>query len=113
MRYRLVALHHQLGGGVLRSLNEPGKKCRKWWFNPVALQAGLALEPNPVDVAMGEHALRIEDVEKKTAALRNAHRDLKKRVKRIEEASKNEATIGNCQQSSATDCPSLKGDGER
>jgi hypothetical protein len=109
MRYRLTALHHKLGGGVLLALNAPGTRVRKYWFNPKALKAGLGEDPDPVDVALGEHALRLDEVEKKLAALRNAHLSLKTRVKRIEQGPKAETAGGNRRQSSATDDPSLIG----
>ena len=107
MRYRLVALHHKLGGGVLMSLNEPGTKVRKWWFNPEALKRALDVDPNPIDVAFGESELRIEDVEKKIAALRNAFREHKKSANARIRALETLRAIGQTKQSTAKEPENL------
>jgi hypothetical protein len=86
----MVALHQQLGGGVLRSYNRPGQRVGKWWINVPALQARARdlqsedrPEPESIDVALGEHLLRIERVEKKLQALRDSHIALKNKVKQL------------------------------
>ncbi len=56
-RRRLLALHAQLGGGVLRSFNQPGTRVRKWFFNPA--KAALAVEEQP----------RVEDLEEQIGRL--------------------------------------------
>jgi hypothetical protein len=89
MRRRMVALHQQMGGNVLRSYNRPGQRVGKWWVNVTALQAKARdlqsgpEEPESVDVALGEHLLRIERVEKRLQALRDSHIALKNKVKQL------------------------------
>jgi len=81
LRRRLTALHQQLGGGVLRSHNKPGTKVRKWFFNPLATRAGLERDPDMVELALGEHLLRLEDLEKKVMALRQSLNSVKAKQK--------------------------------
>jgi hypothetical protein len=107
MRYRLVALHHKLGGGVLMSLNEPGSKVRKWWFNPEALKRAIDFDPNPIDAAFGESDLRLEDCEKKITALRNALREHKKQANARLRALEAKLTAGKAEQPSASEPESL------
>ncbi len=81
LRRRLTALHQRLGGGVLRAYNQEGTKVRKWFFNPAATRAGLEREPDATESALGEHLLRIEDLEKKVMALRQSLNSVKAKQK--------------------------------
>lgn len=83
-RRRLLALHSKLGGGVLRSYNQPGTRVRKYFFNPE--KAVLAVEEQPAleDLAeqLGALTMRVEDCEKRGEALRQSLNSVKARVKR-------------------------------
>jgi hypothetical protein len=90
MRRRMVALHQQLGGNVLRTYTRPGQRVGKWWVNLNVLQAKARelqsdnqSEPESTEVALGEHLLRIERVEKRLQALRDSHIALKNKVKQL------------------------------
>jgi hypothetical protein len=92
MRRRMVALHQQLGGNVLRTYTRPGQRVGKWWVNLTVLQAkardlqsdtATTEEPESIQVSLGEHLLRIERVEKKLQALRDSHIALKNKVKQL------------------------------
>lgn len=90
MRRHATALHQQLGGGVLRGFNEPGRRVGKWWVNTRVLAAHhqrdeIEEEREATQSALGEHLLRIEDLERKTQALRDRQIALKKRVDRVEQ----------------------------
>lgn len=80
LRRRLTALHQRLGGGVLRSYNDPGTRIGKWWFNPVAVKVGLERDPDETETSLGEHLLRIEENEKKLNALRQSLNALRRQV---------------------------------
>lgn len=84
IRRQLTALHARLGGGVLRSYNQPGTRVRKWFVNLAAVQAGLEHDPADAEEAIGDLLLRVEDQEKKSEALRQSHNSLKRKVKDIE-----------------------------
>lgn len=73
-----------MGGGVLRSYNEPGTRVRKWWVNLDAVRIGLSRNPADAEEAIGDMLLRLEDQEKKSEALRQSHKSLKGRVKVLE-----------------------------
>jgi hypothetical protein len=79
MRRRMVALHQKLDGGVLRSYNLKGKT-RKWFVNPQALLAGVEDDPDEAERGLGEHLLRIEELEKRLDALRQSHNALKRKT---------------------------------
>jgi hypothetical protein len=76
---RLKALHERQGN-VLRAYNRPGAAVRKWWFNPVALKAGLERDPEETEAVLAEQLARIEALEAKVDALRRAYQSLKRRV---------------------------------
>jgi hypothetical protein len=89
-RRRLLALHAQLGGGVLRSYNQPGTRVRKWFYNPakasIAIEHQLKLED--VEEQVGALMLRVEVCERNDTAFRQSLNSVKAKVKR----SKNDAT---------------------
>lgn len=66
---------------MLRSYNEPGTRVGKWFFSPLALQAAVERDPDATEAALGEQLLRIEDLEKKVAALRQSLIAVKNKVK--------------------------------
>lgn len=82
-RRRLLSLHARLGGGVLRSFNQPGTRVRKWFYNParasVAIEHHLKLEE--LVEMVGEVTLRVEDCERNDKALRQSLNSLKHKVK--------------------------------
>jgi hypothetical protein len=84
VRRQLSALHARLGGGVLRSYNQPGTRVRKWFVNLLAVRAGLAHDRLEPEEAIGDLLLRVEDLEKKSEALRQSHKALKRHVKEVE-----------------------------
>lgn len=65
---------------MLRSYNRPGTKVRKWFVNPAALRSAVEKDPEENEVALGEHLLRIEALERNLQALRNSHIALKRKV---------------------------------
>jgi hypothetical protein len=69
---------------VLRSYNQPGTRVRKWFVNLAAVQAGLTRDPADTEEAIGSLMLRVEDVEKKSEALRQSHNSTKRKVKALE-----------------------------
>lgn len=79
MRRRLLALNFQCGGGIVRSLHLQGKP-RKYFVQVQALQRALEDAPNPVESELGDLRTRVDDLEKKLDALRNAHRQLKRQA---------------------------------
>lgn len=81
MLYRMTGLHQRLGGGVLRSHNRPGTKVRKWFVNPLVVKAAVEKDPDATEVALGEHLMRIEELERKLEALRQSHIALKRSFK--------------------------------
>ncbi len=83
LRRRLKALHQRMGGGVLRSYNVPGAKVGKWFFNRAVTRAVLEREPEEVEVALGEHLLRIEKTENRLGALRQSLKALKRLVDQL------------------------------
>jgi hypothetical protein len=82
-RRRLLALHAQLGGGVLRSFNQPGTRVRKWFFNPA--KAALAVEEQPTVESLarelGELMLRVDTCERNDEALRQRVNSVKAQMK--------------------------------
>lgn len=80
MRRRLLALNFQCGGGIVRSLHLQGKP-RRYFVQVQALQKAMDAEPNQVESELGDLRTRVDDLEKKLDALRNAHRQLKKQLK--------------------------------
>jgi hypothetical protein len=80
LRRRLYALHLRYGN-VLRAHNRPGTVVRKWWFNPVALKAGLERDPDDVEATLGEHRLQLEELQEKVNALKQAYNHLKRQMK--------------------------------
>lgn len=95
MRYRMVALHHKLGGGVLRSYSRPGKRVRKWFVNAEALRLSVERDPDDTERALGEHLLRIEELEKKLDALRQSHNALKRKTNLSVQALEAALRVGN------------------
>lgn len=90
-RRHALALHHQAGGGVVMSLNQPGTKARKYYINPEAAkrvveQRDANEEPSEDDVTFGRHLVRIENLENRLFALRNVGIERERRLKRVEEA---------------------------
>lgn len=94
MRRRMVALHQRMGGGVLRSYHPEGGHVRKWFVNAAALRAGIEKDPDATEVALGEHLVRIEELEKKLLALRQSHIAVKRQVKAVQLALFPAAAIG-------------------
>ena len=80
----MTALHARLGGGVLRTYNAPGTRVRKWWLNLEAVRIGLTRDPADAEEAIGSVLLRVEDLEKKSEALRQSHNSLKRKVIQLE-----------------------------
>lgn len=82
-RRRLLSLHARLGGGVLRSFNQPGTRVRKWFYNParasIAIEHHLKLEE--LAELVGEVTLRIEDCERNDKALRQSLNSVKAKLK--------------------------------
>ena len=109
MRYRLVAAHHRRGGGVLRSFGMPGRRVVRWYFNPQALAEEDAREATPVDAALGELELAVDDAQKNLGALRNAFRDHKTKANARLAALEKALLAGNAGQSPANDATSLIG----
>lgn len=79
----MTRLHARLGGGVLHAYNLPGTRVRKWWLNLAAVRHGLGQDPTDMEEVVGGALLRIEELENKAEALRQAHKSLKALVKRI------------------------------
>ncbi len=86
---------------MLRSYNRPGTKVRKWWVNPAALKASLTFEPQAIDAELGEYDLRIETLEKRLQALRDARQGDKNRLIAIERHLGIVPANGSARQSSA------------
>jgi len=94
MRRRMVALHQRLGGGVLRSYHPEGGHVRKWFVNAAALRAGIEKDPDATEVALGEHLVRIEELERRLLALRQSHIVVKRHVKAVQLKLFPEAAVG-------------------
>ena len=75
-----------MGGGVLRSYNEPGTRVGKWHFNRAVTRAILERDPEETDVALGEHLTRIEKSENRLKALQQSHNALKRLVNQLTKA---------------------------
>lgn len=80
----MTALHARLGGGVLVAYNKPGTRVRKWFVNLASVRVGLTRQPVDTEEAIGDVLLRVEDLEKKSEAIRQSHNMLKRKVNQLE-----------------------------
>lgn len=81
LRRRLTALHAQRGN-VLKSVNAPGTRVRRWWFDASALGASVPVPTEPPH-SVAELQQRLDRIEARLTKLRNEDARLKRRVNKI------------------------------
>lgn len=72
-----MAINHTLGGGLVRSFEPSG---RPVWVHLVRLKEALERDPDARAAELDYIESRVEKLEQSTAALKNAHRQLKRRL---------------------------------
>ena len=82
MRRWALALDHQLGGGLVRSLHRRGRP-RKYWVHPVRLKAALEQDPEAREADRDLVETRLTRLEEKCEALRKGHKALKANVNQL------------------------------
>jgi aryl-alcohol dehydrogenase-like predicted oxidoreductase len=83
MRRWAVALDHEAGGGLVRSLHRRGRRPRKYWVNPERLKAALERDPDAKEAERDFQESRLTKNEEKLEALKKAHKALKEQVKQL------------------------------